>query len=152
MSVATEHARVDAMFSRLDEIEGVAESLPRDDPRRATLWQVVMSELASADPIRPSIAAELLSLNEKTVRTWVDEGVLTAATKRPRVLLDATRVHEVLLLVRDLREAGKTRGLLDEVFRRLSDAALLERDDLQESLAQMSRREGTVVRELADHA
>jgi hypothetical protein len=49
-------------------------------------------------------------------------------------------------LVGDLRRAGQKRGLLDEVFRRLADDALAERDDLAESLAQMRRGAGRVVR------
>jgi hypothetical protein len=39
----------------------------------------------------------------------------------------------------------RTRGLLDEVYRRLSDTTLLDRDDLRASLAQMGRGEGRVV-------
>jgi hypothetical protein len=49
-------------------------------------------------------------------------------------------------LVGDLRRAGQKRGLLDEVYRRLVDDALAERDDLAESLAQMHRGVGRVVR------
>ena len=52
-------------------------------------------------------------------------------------------VHEVLHLLADLRVAGRTTGLLDEVHRRLVDATWLERDDLAESLEQMRRGEGT---------
>ena len=59
------------------------------------------------------------------------------------MLLDVERVHEVLRLVKDLRAAGKTVGLLDEVHRRLVDATWLDRDDLTESLEQMRRGEGT---------
>jgi hypothetical protein len=62
------------------------------------------------------------------------------------MLLDASRLHEVLHLVSDLRRAGKNRGLLDEVHRRLSDQSLLERTDLATSLEQMHRGEGHVVR------
>ena len=54
-----------------------------------------------------------------------------------RVLLDDEQVHQVLRLVEDLRAAGKTVGLLDEVHRRLVDATWLKRDDLTESLEQM---------------
>lgn len=101
-------------------------------------------DLASASPLRPRIAAELLSLSEKTVRAWTEEGVLIrAASTSSRVLLDMRRVHQVLHLVQDLRAAGKTAGLLDEVHRRLVDATWLEREDLAESLEQMRRSEGT---------
>ena len=93
---------------------------------------------------RPVIRAELLGVSEKTVRAWTQEGVLKqAAGPSSRILLDAERVHEVLRLVKDLRAAGKTVGLLDEVHRRLVDATWLDRGDLTESLEQMRRGEGT---------
>jgi hypothetical protein len=86
----------------------------------------------------------LLSLSEKTVRGWADEGVLTRAEGSfSRLLLDMVRVHQVMHLVRDLRAAGKTAGLLDEVHRRLVDATWLNREDLAESLEQMRRGQGT---------
>ena len=147
MPVDVEQGRVRALFSRVDQIDSVAGTLPNDDPRRHTLTTVVRQELSEAEPVRPIIAAGLLELTEKTVRTWVSEGVLTVAAERPRLLLDAARLHEVVRLVRDLKAAGKTRGLLDEVYRRLSDAALLDRGDLQASLEQMRRGEGRVVRD-----
>ena len=56
------------------------------------------------------------------------------------------RLHLVSHLVADLRRAGRTRGLLDEVYRRLADDALAGRDDLAESLAEMRGGEGRVVR------
>jgi hypothetical protein len=62
------------------------------------------------------------------------------------MLLEASRLHEVMHLVADLRRAGKTRGLLDEVYRRLADQALLDRADLSVSLTQMSQGEGRRVR------
>lgn len=146
MPVDVEQDRVHALFSRVEQIEDVAGTLPFDDPRRHALTAVARQELSAAEPIRPVIAAGLLELTEKTVRAWVSEGVLTARVERPRLLLDPGRLHDVLHLVRELKAAGKSRGLLDEVYRRLADAALLEREDLQVSLEQMRRGRGRVVR------
>jgi hypothetical protein len=145
MSVLTEETSTQATLDRVEEIEDVAMTFPPDDPRRDRLFRVARAELAAAAPVRPRTAAALLGLNEKTVRAWVAEGALAATTTSPRLLLDPVTLHEVWHLVRDVREAGTTRGLLDEVYRRLSDAALLDRDDLQTSLAQMGRGEGRVV-------
>ena len=78
--------------------------------------------------------------------TRAAEGVLTMHQHRPRLFLDADRLHRVSHLVADLRRAGRTRGLLDEVYRRLADDALAGRDDLAESLAEMRRGVGRVVR------
>jgi hypothetical protein len=146
MSVATEAARIRDLFDQIEEIEEVASSLSEDDERRRKLHGVVAKALRTAPPVRPVVAGELLDLTEKTVKAWAREGVLAIHSQEPRMLLDAVRLHEVLHVVSDLRRAGKSRGLLDEVHRRLSDAALLDRDDLATSLEQLHRGEGRVVR------
>ncbi|HWO60571.1 MAG TPA: hypothetical protein VNO31_11120 [Umezawaea sp.] len=146
MSVATEAAQIRDLFEQIEEIEEVALTLHEDDVRRHKLAGVVAKALRQAPPIRPVVAGELLDLTEKTVKAWAREGVLAISSQEPRMLLDAERLHEVLHLVSDLRRAGKSRGLLDEVHRRLSDLALLDRTDLAASLEQMHRGEGRVVR------
>ncbi|MEO6082033.1 MAG: hypothetical protein ABIQ18_02915 [Umezawaea sp.] len=146
MSVATEAAQIRDLFEQIEEIEEVALTLSEDDVRRHKLAGVIAKALRQAPPIRPVVAGELLDLTEKTVKAWAREGVLAISSQEPRMLLDAERLHEVLHLVSDLRRAGKNRGLLDEVHRRLSDLALLDRTDLAASLEQMHRGEGRVVR------
>ena len=148
MTIAIEERRVRSLFDRVEAVEDVARTLPEDDERRATLLQVSHAALADEGTIRPVIAARLLGLSEKTVRTWAAQGALTVAQRTPRLLLDVQSVHVISHVVRDLRALGKDRDLLDEVWRRLSDAALLERPDLSESLGQMRRGEGTVLRPL----
>jgi DNA-binding transcriptional MerR regulator len=145
-AVALETINAVELMERVETLESVARSLPEQDERRRRLLALVDRDLSSAAPLRPRVAAELLGLSEKTVRAWVEEGVLLPAeTSSPRLLLDVARVHEVLHLIEDLRAAGNTKGLLDEVYHRLVDATWLERDDLQESLAQMRRGEGRVI-------
>lgn len=146
MSVATEAAHIRDLFETIEELESVASSLAEDDERRHKLDGVVARTLRQAPPVRPVVAGELLDLTEKTVKAWAREGVLAIHSQEPRMLLDAVRLHEVLHLVSDLRRAGKTRGLIDEVHRRLSDQSLLERDDLASSLDEMRSGKGTVVR------
>jgi hypothetical protein len=85
-------------------------------------------------------AADRHMRTDEAVRWWHVVGVRPAPEGGP-----VDRPNEVLYLLRDLREAGQARGLLDEVGRRLSDEALVEREDLQESLEQMRRGEGTVL-------
>lgn len=146
--VAIEAEQTRELLDRVATLESVASSFPARDPRRAQLLRVVEAELAGAAPVRPVVAAAILQLTEKTVRDWVAEGVLVVRQERPRLLLDADRLHQVSRLVADLRNAGKTRGLLDEVHRRLADDALVRRADLAESVTQMRRGEGRVVRPL----
>jgi hypothetical protein len=132
--VADESRQAYDLIERIETLERVASTLPDQDDRRLALLGLVEKDLGSAHPLRPRIAAEVLDLSEKTVRAWTQEGVLTrAAGQSSRVLLDAERVHEVLRLVTDLRAAGKTVGLFDEVQRRLADAKALERAEVGES-------------------
>jgi DNA-binding transcriptional MerR regulator len=148
MSVAVEEQRIRSLFDRVETVEDVAKTLPEDDERRAKLLAVSDAALAEEGTIRPVIAARLLGLSEKTVRAWATEGVLAVAQRAPRLLLDVRSVHEVSHIVRDLRALGRDRDLLGEVWRRLSDAALLERPDLRENIEQMRRGEGQVLRPL----
>lgn len=145
-AVAVETTQAVELMERVETLESVARSLPEQDERRSRLLRLVEKDLATAAPLRPRVAAELLGLSEKTVRAWLVEGALLAAdTSSPRLLLDVKRVHNVLHLVKDLREAGATSGLLDEVHRRLVDASWLDRTDLAESFEQKQRGEGRVI-------
>ena len=146
MSIAVEEQRIRSLFDRVETVEDVARTLPEDDERRAKLLAVSNAALAEEGTVRPVIAAKLLGLSEKTVRAWAQEGVLAVAQRAPRLLLDVRSVHEVSHILRDLRALGRDRDLLDEVWRRLGDAALLERPDLRESIEQMRRGEGQVLR------
>lgn len=143
--VAAEERQVREMLDRVEELKDIAASLPEQDDRRTRLVCLARDTLRGIGPVRPIVAARLLELNEKTVRAWSEEGVLAKVSESPRLLLDAEQIHRVWHLVRELRAAGKTRGLLDEVYRRLADGSLLDRDDLQESLEQMRRGEGNVL-------
>jgi DNA-binding transcriptional MerR regulator len=148
MTVTVEEQRVRALFEAADKAEGVAHSLPEGDERRSDLLDVSHAVLAEVATVRVVIAARILGLSEKTIRTWADQGVLTVAEREPRLLLDAASVHEVSHFIRQLREAGKNRDLLDEIGRRLHDQAVIEDDDFKESLAQMRRGEVEVLRPL----
>jgi DNA-binding transcriptional MerR regulator len=145
MSIALEERRIRSLFDRVEAVEDVARTLPEGDERRARLLDVSSAALADEGTVRPVIAARLLGLSEKTVRAWAAQSVIATVQKSPRLLLDLQSVHEISHIVRELREHGRDRDLLDEVWRQLSDAALLERADLQESIEQMHRGQGRVV-------
>jgi hypothetical protein len=151
MTIAIEEERIRSLLGRVETVEDVARTLPEDDERRVKLLAVSSAALADEGTIRPVIAARLLGLSEKTVRAWAAQGVLTVAQRTPRLLLDLQSVHVISHLVRELRELGKDRDLLDEVWRRLSDTALLERPDLQESIQQMHSGDGRVLRPLREN-
>jgi hypothetical protein len=148
MSIAVEEQRIRSLIDRVEAVEDVARTLPEDDERRAKLLAVSSATLADEGTVRPVIAARLLGLSEKTIREWAKQGVLAVAQRNPRLLLDLQSVHEVRHIVQGLRSLGKDRDLLDEVWRHLSDAALRDRPDLGESIEQMRRGEGRVLRPL----
>ena len=118
---------------------------------RAGLAGLIEKDWAEAPPLHTRDVAKLLGLSEKTVRAWAREGVLVCTTKTDGCCaLGGASVRQIRQLVQDLRAAGTTAGLLDEVHRRLTDATWAERADLAESLAQMQAGEGTV--RVANHS
>lgn len=133
-----EEAQLRDLFGRVGKMQSVAHSIRDDHPREsAELLQVSRDELSQAPPVRVSIAARLLLVSDKTIRSWVSEGVLTPRHKQPRLVLDTERLHEVLQLVMELRAKKQDQALLASLWERLADEALLDRDDLAESLEQL---------------
>lgn len=150
MTIAVEESRVRKLFELVEEVEDVANSLPEADDRRRRLLNVSSATLAEEATIRPVIAARLLGLSEKTIRSWADQGVFVVSQRAPRLLLDVRSVHEVSHVIRQLRATGRDRDLLDEVWRRLNDNTLANRDDFRESLSQMRRGQGRILRPLPE--
>ncbi|MGH3167194.1 MAG: hypothetical protein ACRDN0_15055, partial [Trebonia sp.] len=77
-------------------------------------------------------------MSDKTIRAWAEGGLLTPRAVRPRLLLDAERLHTVLRFLDDLQAAGQDRDFRDNLWNRLQDEALLDRADLAESLSEMN--------------
>jgi hypothetical protein len=152
MSVATEERRIRSLFERVETIEEVAGTLPEGDDRRARLLAVSRDALAEEGSVRPIIAAKILGLSEKTVRAWAAAGLLAARQQSPRLLLDVPSVHAISHVLRDIRSDGLDRDLLEHVWHRLEDQALLDRTDLAESIDQLRRGDVVVLRppDLAD--
>src|SRR5262245_14680845 len=124
MSVSTDRDRIRHLFEQVERIEAVAKTRDEADERRTQLLAAVHDLVAMAGAIRPVIAASLLELSDRTVRTWTREGVLKAAGTEPNLTLDPLRVHEVMHLIHDLRAAGQDRNLLDAVWYRPRDDGL----------------------------
>jgi hypothetical protein len=143
-TIEREEEQVRELFERVDAVVGVAQVIEGDHPGEAEkLLRVSRDALSQAAPVRVPIAARLLLVSDKTVRVWVNEGVLTFHPQHPRLLLDTERLHEVLQFVRELRARGQDRDLLTSLWQRLQDQALLDRDDLAESLEQMRAGQAT---------
>ena len=150
MSVSAEERRILNLFERVETIEEVAVTLPEGDDRRARLLALSRDALAEEAAVRPVIAAKILGLSEKTVRAWADAGLLATRQRSPRLLLDVPSVHLVSHVLRELREEGLERDLLEHVWRRLEDQALLDREDLRESISQLQRGDVVILRPSGD--
>jgi hypothetical protein len=125
-TIADDAQRISVLFNRIDDLDDVAYSFPDHDDRCERLLGVADATLADEPPIRLSVAASLLGVDENTVREWADNGVLTVTTRRPRLLVDAVSVYELSRLIRDLR-AMDDREMLDEMWQRLTDPAAIPR-------------------------
>jgi len=134
-------AEVEKVLSRVGTLERIARRISEDDQSRAELLRVSRDVLGDLDPIPVSVAAPLLGVSEPTVRSWTRRGLLVYADAQDNGL-DVHRLYEVIALVRELRAAGQTHDLLNKVWQRLADNAVLERSDLRESLVQMRRGDG----------
>jgi DNA-binding transcriptional MerR regulator len=145
MTVSTEQKRALTQVERIEQLEDVVVSLDDSDPRRTKINTVVMSEIKELSPMRATIAAQLLDVSEKTVRAWVEAGVLTPQTRSPRLLIDPARVIEARRIVRELRSKGRVHDLLDELYFQLSDRDLVRSAEFVRSAEQMRRGEGRKV-------
>lgn len=134
-----EETAVRDLFARVDEVLDVAYTIEGERPQEAArLVHVSHDALSAAGPVRVPIAARILLVSDKTVRAWVEDGLLTPRAVRPRLLLDAERLHTVLRFLGDLRAAGQDRDFRENLWNKLQDEALLDRPDLAESLSQMN--------------
>lgn len=140
--IERERTEVLNRFAAVEAIEEVAN--PSSEEDMAKLEQAIGSLLSSLGPIRVSIAALLLDLSPHTVRTWAEEGVLLKAEHERNSVahVDPLRLHTVMHLARKLRARGtQPNELMNQVWYRLQDRILMEREDLQESIGQWKRGE-----------
>jgi hypothetical protein len=146
VSVVDERENLTVLPDDVAQLQKVAETFSPDDERFQALEAIVSHRLAAAPPMRVSIAAAFLGLSEPTARAWANRGVLRVRSRKPRLLLDSGSVLEVRRLIEELRRAGRSGNLLDEVFNRLSDEQTLAGSELAESLKRMHRGEYVVRR------
>jgi hypothetical protein len=97
-----------------------------DDAARRQTLEVVRRHLAKRERgAKVAEAATLLGVSAPTVRSWVDVGVLSAATGARPLRVEVTSLAAVKQLVDELRSHGDDRHLLAEVARVLRDGAAL---------------------------
>jgi hypothetical protein len=83
-----------------------------------------------------SLAATLLDVSERTVRDWIEAGILEVASTGPTGLAFKS-VAEVRRELHRLRREGTNPNVRRALLHRIEDRATLEQPRLQESLEQM---------------
>jgi hypothetical protein len=146
MTVETELRQARDLFDGVALLRRAAAELDGSSSTREELLAYAERRLTEAGPVRVSVAARLLGMDEKTVRKWTRRGLFEQTPTSGYQRLDVPRLHEVWDFVRRLREAKKVAGLLDQVWWRLQDEAWLHNPDFREGYAQYLRGEYEIVR------
>lgn len=141
MTIAHELEETKRDIEEVEELDRVKDAIESSDAATALngIDRVQRRRLADRS-VRVSVAADLLGLSVPTVNKWADAGVLEESGDGVR-RVSLQSVMLIRPLVRELRQMGKTRHLLEAVLHRVDDAELLARRDLQESLEQLRRGE-----------
>lgn len=87
--------------------------------------------------MRLSVAGKLLGLSVPTIRAWINRGLLDEISDSSPRLVTLQSVLEVRPLVRELRELGRDRNLLEAVLARAEDERALSDRKLRRSLDEM---------------
>jgi hypothetical protein len=123
---------------QLDELDGATTAL-RDgavDSAGDHLRRAEDNILHLDLPVPVSLAATLLGVSERTVRDWIEAGILEVAGTRP-VGLAFKSVAEVRRELQRLRREGVDPNVRRALLHRIEDRAALEQPRLQESIEQM---------------
>lgn len=123
---------------QLDELDGATSAL-RDgavDSAGNHLRRAEDNILHLDLPVPVALAASLLGVSERTVRDWIEAGILEVASTRP-VALAFRSVAEVRRELQRLRREGAKPNVRRALLHRIEDRATLEQPRLQESIEQM---------------
>jgi hypothetical protein len=123
---------------QLDELDGATTAL-RDgavDSAGNHLRRAEDNILHLDLPVPVSLAATLLRVSERTVRDWIEAGILEVASTRP-VGLAFKSVAEARRELQRLRREGANPHVRRALLHRIEDRATLEQPRLRESIEQM---------------
>jgi len=126
------------VVEELDELDGASAALREgaidaadNHLRRA---KSTILHLSLAVPV--SLAATLLEVSERTVRDWIEAGILEVASTRPTVLAFKS-VAEVRRELQQLRRAGGNPNVRRALLHRIEDRAAMDEPRLRQSIEQM---------------
>jgi hypothetical protein len=137
-----EYLDADKTLMAFDETRSLARRAAGrgDSETAAELEDFAWRMVRASDPVTLRYAERVLGVSNPTVRDWVRAGILEDFEGSPqRVGLESlARARDI---VRELREAGKSRDLMAAVMSRLEWEELQENDRFRESVGQMKRGE-----------
>jgi hypothetical protein len=122
----------------LDELDGATTALrdgameSADNHLRRAEDNILHLDL----PVPVSLAATLLDVSERTVRDWIEAGILEVASVRP-IALAFKSVAEARRDLQRLRREGANPNVRRALLHRIEDRATLEQPRLRESIEQM---------------
>jgi hypothetical protein len=127
---------------QLDELEGATTALDHGavDSAGNHLRRAEDNILHLDLPVPVSLAATLLDVSERTVRDWIEAGILEVVSTRP-VGLAFKSVAEVRRELLRLRREGANPNVRQALLHRIEDRATLEHPRLRESIQQMKSGE-----------
>lgn len=137
----TQTEELKAIRERLDDVERldvIEQYAGRDKRVRQEVQRLRERRLQIG--VRLSVAARLLGLSVPTVRAWAERGTLEDLGGSPRRVSLAS-VDRLRPVVRELKQLGRDRNLLEAVLARIEDEQTLADPRLKRSLEQMRRGE-----------
>jgi hypothetical protein len=143
MSPTKELEAAERVARDVDELDALEATVHRNTEARARVDRLRRHRLAEAPSVRVSVAAKMLDLSVPTVRTWIMRGLLEEAPDAAPRRVTLASVLRLRPIVRELRELGQDRNLLEAIVARVEDRRTLTDRRLRTSLAEM--RHGGVI-------
>lgn len=143
MSPTKELEAAERVARDVDELDALEATVHRNTEARARVDRLRRYRLAEAPSVRLSVAAKMLDLSVPTVRAWIMRGLLEDAPDPAPRRVTLASVLSLRPVVRELRELGQDRNLLEAIVARVEDRRTLTDRRLRTSLGEM--RHGDVI-------
>jgi hypothetical protein len=143
MSPTKELEAAERVARDVDELDALEATVHRNTEARARVDRLRRYRLAEAPSVRLSVAAKMLDLSVPTVRAWIMRGLLEDAPDPAPRRVTLASVLSLRPVVRELRELGQDRNLLEAIVARVEDRRTLTDRRLRTSLEEM--RHGDVI-------
>lgn len=143
MSPTKELEAAERVARDVDELDALEVTVHRNSEARARVDRLRRHRLDDAPSVRLSVAAKMLDLTVPTVRAWIVRGLLQEVSDAAPRRVTLASVLRVRRIVRELRELGQDRNLLEAIVARVEDRRMLADRRLSRSLEEM--RDGGVI-------